>query len=66
MSGSLLHFPQMTFLVSDQALFVCNRISLDRDLDTIARIAECAGIPQSKIARKKLAKANSVLQKYLI
>lgn len=58
--------PQMAFWVADRGLFACNCISLDRDLHAIVRIAEHVWIPHSKIARKKLAKAKSVIPKHLI
>lgn len=58
--------PQMAFWVADQGLFACSCISLDRDLHAIVRRAEYVWIPHSKIARKKLAQAKSVIPKYLI
>lgn len=54
---SLLLLPQMTFL----ARFICLQSH-----QLSQRLGQCIGMPQSTVGRKKLAKANSVIQKYLI
>lgn len=54
-------------ILSGRSGFICLQLhQLRQRLSAIVRIAEYVWIPHSKIARKKLAKAKSVIPKYLI